>query len=375
VKTVLSIVGARPQFIKAAVVSRALDSAGVTDVILHTGQHYDFNMSGLFFDELHIASPRYNLGVGSGPHGMQTGRMLEGIEKALEETRPDMVLLYGDTNSTLAGALAASKLRLPCAHVEAGLRSFNRQMPEEINRVLTDHAADLLFAPTATAVRNLRKAGIPRDRIIRTGDVMYDVAVHFKTHTTDVLDKLRLQPCGYILATLHRSENADNPRRLRAIVEGLAEVAENYSVLLPLHPRTRKEIEKQGFSCAVTERLIVAPPLGYLDMATLEKHARLIATDSGGVQKEAYFYRVPCVTLRGETEWIESLRGGCNMLVYPESAEVVSRGVRKALALKPNFRSGVYGDGNSATHIATVIARWLAKKPRSPAVEPAAVLQ
>lgn len=357
-KTVVSIVGARPQFIKAAVVSRALASAGVYDAILHTGQHYDFNMSDLFFQELHIARPRYNLGIGSGPHGMQTGRMLEGIEKTLQDVPPQMVLTYGDTNSTLAGALAAAKLHIPIAHVEAGLRSFNPEMPEEINRILTDHTADLLFAPTATAVRNLKKEGIPSNRIIRTGDVMYDVAVRFAADDTDILNRLKLRSREYILATLHRSENTDGPDRLHAILEGLAAIAQEFRVVLPVHPRTRKEIDAAEICGNGTEQLTLLEPLGYLDMATLEKHARLIATDSGGVQKEAYFHRVPCVTLRGETEWTESLTGGCNILAFPASADAVVRSLRKALECRPRFQSRLYGNGDTAAHIASVICRW-----------------
>lgn len=358
--TVMSIVGARPQFIKAALVSQQLALAGVQEIMLHTGQHYDFSMSGLFFDELRIAEPRYNLAIGSAAHGMQTGRMLEAIETVLQESRPEMVLTYGDTNSTLAGALAAAKLHLPVAHVEAGLRSFNRQMPEEINRVLTDHTADLLFAPTAAAVQNLRNEGIPPNRIIRTGDVMYDAALLFAAngHASDILQRLRLQSGGYILATLHRSENTDDPCRLRAILGGLAELSGDFRVIIPLHPRTRKEIAKAQISAEILQRLGLFEPVGYLDMATLEKHARLIATDSGGVQKEAYFHRVPCVTLRGETEWIETLPGKCNTLAFPASTEAVIAALRRALVSRPSFDSNLYGNGRSAADIAAVISCW-----------------
>lgn len=372
-RRVASIVGARPQFIKAAVVSRALALAGVVEVMLHTGQHYDFNMSGLFFDELQIAKPRYNLGIGSGAHGMQTGRMLEAIEKALQEVRPEMVLTYGDTNSTLAGALAAAKLQLPIAHIEAGLRSFNRQMPEEINRVLTDHAADLLFAPTTTAVRNLKHEGIPADRIVRTGDVMYDVAVRFGADSgtpNDVLKRMKMRSGEYILATLHRNENTNDSGRLQAILGGLAAIASEFQVVMPLHPRTRKKIESARICANALQGLTLVEPLGYRDMAVIEKHARLIATDSGGVQKEAYFYRVPCVTLRGETEWTESLLGGCNILVFPASANAVVACLRKALASRPWFRNGVYGDGHSATHIASVVSRWIPATPQWREPEP-----
>ncbi|HEY4046207.1 MAG TPA: UDP-N-acetylglucosamine 2-epimerase (non-hydrolyzing) [Acidobacteriaceae bacterium] len=357
---VASIVGARPQFIKAVVVSKALASVGVSDVLVHTGQHYDFEMSALFFEELDLSSPKYHLRIGSGSHGAQTGRMLEAIESVLLRDRPDMVVAYGDTNSTLAGALAAAKLEIPICHVEAGMRSFNRQ-PEEINRVLTDHIADLLFAPTATAVRNLNSEGIPAERIIRTGDVMYDAALQFAARAdavSQVLRRLELQPRMYLLATLHRSENTDDPGRLRAIFEGIADVARQLPVVLPLHPRTRREIERTQISETVLQRIRLVEPLGYLDMTMLEKHALLIATDSGGVQKEAYFHGVPCVTLRGETEWTETLVGGCNQLVFPANADVVATRIREALGSEPSFRSDLYGDGHSAMHIANVISCW-----------------
>jgi UDP-GlcNAc3NAcA epimerase len=293
--------------------------------------------------------------------------MLEAIESLLLRDRPDMVLVYGDTNSTLAGALAAAKLQIPMSHVEAGLRSFNRQ-PEEINRVLTDHIADLLFAPTATAVRNLSKEGIPAERIIRTGDVMYDTALQFAAHAdavSQVLKRLELQPRTYLLATIHRSENTDDQSRLRAIFEGIADVAQELPVVLPLHPRTRKEIQRAEISDTVLQRIRLLKPLGYLDMIMLEKHARLIATDSGGVQKEAYFHGVPCVTLRGETEWTETLEDGCNRLVFPADAAVVAAGIRGALGSVPNFRTDAYGDGHSAMHIADVISSWGLKAQRS----------
>jgi UDP-GlcNAc3NAcA epimerase len=360
-KNVVSIVGARPQFVKAAVVSRALESAGVSDFLVHTGQHYDVEMSGLFFDELGLPKPKYNLGIGSGRHGEQTGRMIEAIESVLLNARPEMVLAYGDTNSTLAGALAASKLHIPVSHVEAGLRSFNRQMPEEINRVLTDHIADLLFAPTATAVRNLESEGIPPGRIIRTGDVMHDAALRFAARAetaSDVLQRLQLQSRTYVLATLHRAENTDDPVRLRAILDGLADVAMQLPVVLPLHPRTRKAIERAQICAAALQPILILEALGYLDMIMLEKHARLIATDSGGVQKEAYFHCVPCVTLRGETEWLESLEGGCNQLVFPKNGEAVATAIHESLRRELTFRSSVYGDGHSAAHIANYISCW-----------------
>jgi len=358
-KTVMSIVGARPQFIKAAVLSRALASAGVREVMLHTGQHYDFNMSGSFFDELCICRPRYNLEIGSGPHGMQTGRMLEGIENALQDMVPDMVLTYGDTNSTLAGALAAVKLHLPVAHVEAGLRSFDRRMPEEINRVVTDHTADVLFAPTEAALRNLKNEGIPSARIIRTGDVMYDAALRFASagEASAILKRLGLSPGRYILATLHRGENTDNAARLHIIIKSLAQMTERLPVVLPLHPRTRKALER-GQPTSAPDRLMVIQPLGYVDMLSLEKNACVVVTDSGGVQREAYFHRVPCVTIREETEWLESLEGECNRLAPPTEARKITAAINASLESKPSFRPELYGDGHSAERIADFLANW-----------------
>lgn len=319
-RTVLTIVGARPQFIKAAVVSRALRAQpGVREVLVHTGQHYDDNMSRVFFEELEIPEPDYHLGIGGGTHGQNTGRMLEALEEVLLQERPDWVLVYGDTDSTLAGALAAAKLHIPVAHVEAGLRSFNRRMPEEINRVLTDHVSDLLFAPTEVAVRNLLREGIPSEKIHLVGDVMYDAALYYgekAERESQVLRRLGLVPKGYVLATLHRAENTDDPERLRVVLQALAQVNKEVPVVLPVHPRTRKRAEAFGLDHLLGEVLAIEP-VGYLDMVMLEKNARVIATDSGGVQKEAFFHRVPCVTLREETEWVELVELGWNRLCPP----------------------------------------------------------
>ncbi len=354
---IVSIVGARPQFIKAAVVSRALRAhPDIREVLLHTGQHYDDNMSLVFFEELEIPRPAYNLGFGGGTHGQNTGRMLEAIEGVLLKERPDWVLVYGDTDSTLAGALAAVKLHIPIAHVEAGLRSFNRQMPEEINRVLTDHAADLLFAPTQTAVANLQREGIPAKRIAMVGDVMYDAALYYATKAEQrsrILSAVGLAPRGYILATVHRAENTDNPDRLHTIVMALKRVAQEIQVVLPLHPRTRKALETYGlWEDAQSMRLI--DPVGYLDMVILEKHARLIVTDSGGVQKEAYFHRVPCVTLRTETEWGELVESGWNIVIAPENENVVHRTVLSQINVK-GANVSLYGNGKAAYSIARVL--------------------
>ena len=355
---IVTIVGARPQFVKAAVVSRALAAQpGVEEVLVHTGQHYDDQMSGVFFSELEIAPPAHNLEVGSGTHGAQTGRMLEAIEQVLLEQTPDWVLLYGDTNSTLAGALAAAKLRVPIAHVEAGLRSFNRNMPEEINRVLTDHVSELLFAPTEAAVVNLRREGLAPERVHLVGDVMYDAALFYKDSAerrSDLQARLGLTGGDYVLATVHRAENTDDPRRLRAIFEGLQQVARRCVVVVPLHPRTRGVLEQGGDADSLTEGLLLTGPLGYLDMVSAESHARVIATDSGGVQKEAYFHGVPCVTLREETEWVELVTTGWNRLAPPVSAEDVAEAILGAVGTRGQ-PSALYGQGDASARIAAVL--------------------
>jgi UDP-GlcNAc3NAcA epimerase len=347
---IITIVGARPQFIKAAVVSRELLTLSkVEDVWIHTGQHYDQNMSQIFFKELEINSPRYNLGIGSHTQGAQTGRMLEAIERILLDLKPDAVIVYGDTNSTLAGALAAAKLHIPLAHVEAGLRSYNRLMPEELNRVLTDHAADLLFAPTATAVDNLDREGIPRRKIHLVGDVMYDAALYYATkaeQTSLILQQLNIQPKDYILATVHRAENTDNLERLQSIFDGLERIAQRVPVILPLHPRTRTALKCMGALSQIVPSLHVIEPVGYLDMVMLERNACLITTDSGGVQKEAFFYHVPCVTLRTETEWIELVELGWNHIVPPASAACICEGVFRALG-KTGRAGEPYGNGQA----------------------------
>jgi len=351
---ILTVVGARPQFIKAAVVSRVLRAMpNAQEILLHTGQHYDDNMSQVFFDELDIPRPDVNLGIGGGTHGQNTGRMIEAIEAVLLAERPEWVLVYGDTDSTLAGALAAVKLHIPIAHVEAGLRSFNRRMPEEINRVLTDHAADLLFAPTETAVTNLKREGLPNERIVLVGDVMYDAALYYSAKAAKksrILDSLGLQQGSYILATVHRAENTNDPIRLRAIFEALDEVAQEIPVVLPLHPRTTKALHNQGMLDWVGEHIHILEPVGYLDMVMLEKQARLIVTDSGGVQKEAFFHRVPCVTLRTETEWVELIETGWNVVVPPTSSERIRQYIFASLD-RQGKDIPLYGDGRAAQKI------------------------
>lgn len=354
---VVTIVGARPQFMKAAVVSREfLKDSTVEELIVHTGQHYDANMSDIFFKQLEIPQPRYNLEIGSGTHGLQTGQMLSEIEKVLLAEKPDWVLVYGDTNSTLAGAVAAVKLHIPVAHVEAGLRSFNRNMPEEINRVLTDHASSLLFAPTTTAVANLQREGVTKG-VHQTGDVMYDAAMFYSQKAqaeSNVLVQLGLAAKQYILTTIHRAENTDDPQRLGAIVKGLAEVAKTLPVVLPLHPRTHKLLGQLGWLTHLEEALNIIEPVGYLDMVVLEKNAALIATDSGGVQKEAFFYHVPCVTLRDETEWVELLETQWNTLVLPTTAQQVAQGILSRLGTTGQDVK-LYGDGASAKQIVRLL--------------------
>jgi UDP-GlcNAc3NAcA epimerase len=318
---VVSVVGARPQFIKAALVSRELRKEH-TEVLIHTGQHYDYLLSAVFFDELGIPEPDYNLEVGSASHGRQTGEMLIRIEETLLKERPNWVLVYGDTNSTLAGALAASKLHIPVAHVEAGLRSFNREMPEEINRVLTDHVSALLFCPTETAVRNLSREGIT-EGVHDVGDVMYDAVLYnigIAEQRSCVLEKLELDSKGYLLSTIHRPQNTDRVANLRAILGAFNALDE--IVVLPMHPRTRQTIERLNY--ALRPHVKVIEPVSYLDMLVLEKNARLILTDSGGVQKEAYFLGIPCVTLRKETEWVETVEDGWNVLVGAETERIMA---------------------------------------------------
>jgi UDP-GlcNAc3NAcA epimerase len=362
---IATVVGARPQFIKAASVSRAVkafNEAGgpvqVDERILHTGQHYDEGMSQVFFDELHIPRPEVNLEVGSGSHGQQTGAMLERLERVFREMQPDWVLTYGDTNSTLAGALAAVKLHIPVAHVEAGLRSFNRRMPEEINRVVADHVSTILFCPTPVAVRNLTTEGITRG-VHQVGDVMYDSVLFnlgLAQRSSRVLERLGLEPKSFYLATVHRPENTDVPERLRGILTAFQGI--NRPIVLPLHPRTQKTLGAGLAEVAANVRII--EPVGYLDMLTLEKNARLILTDSGGIQKEAYWFGVRCVTLRDETEWVELVEAGCSRLVGADPGAILS-----AVA---DFESGgtqppqsscgdLYGDGHCAEKIVQILAR------------------
>lgn len=355
-KTIATIVGARPQFIKVAPVSKALAATGaVREVLIHTGQHHDAGMSDIFFDELGIAAPDHHLGIHGGGHGAMTGAMLQQLEPVLESLAPDRVLVYGDTNSTLAGALVAAKLHIPVAHVEAGLRSFNRAMPEEINRIVADQLSDVLFASTEAAAGNLRCEGVAPERIFAVGDVMYDAALQFADAAAqrgNLLSEIGIEPKRYVLATIHRAENTDDPTRLANIVAALEAVAGTLPVVLPLHPRTQARMQAAGLAFS---RVRIVPPVGYLDMTALESQAALIATDSGGVQKEAFFYKVPCVTLRDETEWVELVELGWNRLAPPGSdglAETILAAVDSA-----GRDAQPYGDGKAAVAIAAVITR------------------
>ncbi|MBP5100581.1 MULTISPECIES: non-hydrolyzing UDP-N-acetylglucosamine 2-epimerase [Pseudomonas] len=323
---IITIVGARPQFIKAAAVSREiLKHPGILEeIMIHTGQHYDPNMSQVFFDELEIPAPKYNLEISGGSHGAMTARMLEGIEQILLTEKPNWVLIYGDTNSTLAGALAAAKLHIPVAHVEAGLRSFNMRMPEEINRILSDRVSTLLLCPTMTAVENLAREGITQG-VHNVGDVMYDVALYYRDrarNTSQILDTLALSEKGFALATCHRAENTDSPERLNEILSALAAITAELPVVLPLHPRTRKLISDHQLE-HLLQKLTIVPPLAFLDMVALEQAAKVILTDSGGVQKEAFFYQVPCITMRDETEWVETVALGWNHIVGASQTRIL----------------------------------------------------
>ena len=348
---VVTIIGARPQFVKAAPVSRELRKRH-TEVLVHTGQHYDHAMSQVFFDELGIPAPDVNLGVGSGPHGAQTGAMLEKIERVLSSDPPDWVLIYGDTNSTLAGALAAAKLLIPVAHVEAGLRSFNRAMPEEINRVMADHVSELLLCPSEGAVTNLAREGIGRG-VHLVGDVMSDtldwVMQRIDASPPPVLKHLGLSDGAYLLCTVHRSENTDNVERLSGIVTALAGLEER--VIFPVHPRTRKAMESKQVQTSANVSLI--DPLGYLEMMVLARSARMVLTDSGGLQKEAYWLGVPCVTLRGETEWTETVDAGWNVLAGSDTERIVSA-VRHFA--RPALRAPLYGEGGVAAKCVALLS-------------------
>jgi UDP-N-acetylglucosamine 2-epimerase len=364
---IVTIIGARPQFIKAGVVSRAIQRFNrrvkkkrIREVLVHTGQHYDYLMDKVFFEELKLPKPDYHLGVGSGSHGRQTGIMLERIEAVLKKEKPMLVMVYGDTNSTLAGALAAAKLNIPIAHVEGGLRSYNRAMHEEINRVLTDHLSTFLFCPTDQAVRNLLKEGIKDGRlglVKNVGDVMYDSILYYSKiaeKKSAILHGLNLVNPQYYLATLHRAENTDDPRVLKSILKALNEIGRNTSVILPLHPRTKKVIKAHPpFSKFKNIKFI--EPVSYLDMLRLEKNAKAILTDSGGVQKEAYWLKVPCFTLRDETEWVETVKSGWNELVGTGTKGIVERVSHLRMKKSSGKKMGIFGDGKASEKIIQIL--------------------
>ena len=343
---IVTIIGARPQFIKAAALSREIHKRdNIQELIIHTGQHFDKNMSDIFFDEMEIPKPDYNLNINSLSHGAMTGQMLEKIEEVLFKEEPDWVLIYGDTNSTIAGALAASKLHIRVAHVEAGLRSFNMKMPEEVNRILTDRISNILFCPTNTAIENLKKEGYNNIdcKIVKSGDVMQDTAIFYskkeKKPQVDISDE-------FILATIHRAENTDNNERLGSVLQALNETAKEIQIILPLHPRTAKIIANSEFN---TDNLTIIDPIGYLEMVYLLNRCKLVMTDSGGLQKEAFFFKKPCITLRDETEWVELINHGFNTIVGADKKNILQ--AYKNQNYNIDFNINLYGNGKASKKI------------------------
>ena len=355
---IMTVVGARPQFVKAAALSRVLsEKEGIEEILVHTGQHFDDKMSEIFFEEMQIPHPKYNLGVNSLSHGAMTGRMLEGIEELLQKERPDMLLVYGDTNSTLAGALAARKLHINVAHVEAGLRSFNMRMPEEINRILTDRISNILFCPTDTAIENLKNEGYDNFdcEIVRSGDVMQDAAIFYSKISPErstVMQKIGGDP--FILATIHRAENTDDPDKLDSIIRAVNEIQKEKRIILPLHPRTKKILAENNLQLNAE----VIEPVGYFDMIELLKNCDYVMTDSGGVQKEAFFFQKQCVTMREQTEWLELVKNGFNTIVGSDYDKILDAH-RKVDAAKPDFSMDLYGKGNASENIANSLVDYL----------------
>lgn len=378
----MSLVGARPQFIKLAPLVKAIESrnAGSSDTridhyIIHTGQHYDHGMSDIFFDELEIPHPDINLGVGSGAHGAQTGKMLEGIEKILMDEKPDMLIIFGDTNSTVAGALAAAKLHIPIAHIEAGLRSFNRKMPEEINRIMSDHVSELLLAPTPTAIANLRNEGLEA-RTISSGDIMYDTVIlnsKLADQKSTILQRLGLQPKSYAIATCHRAENTNDTQRLANIMNSFNKIAdEHFPVVFPMHPRTKNMLPNVLPDWKPSDKLVILEPLGYLDMVQLIANANMALTDSGGLQKEAFFLECPCVTMRDETEWIETVEAGGNIITGADPKKIINavrhweRMAKQGNSFTEKLQE-TFGEGNSADITVEEIIKFLESKKMIPA--------
>ncbi len=378
---IVTIIGARPQIIKAAALSRAIKNKfnnSISEIIVHTGQHYDENMSNVFFTELNIPQPNYNLNVGSGSHGKQTAKMIEGIEEILIKEKPNAIVLYGDTNSTLAGGIAASKIHVPVVHIEAGLRSYNKAMPEEVNRILCDHISTLLFSPTKTGYSNLIKEGFKENnkspynannpKIYHCGDVMYDNSLHFSSvadKQTNIINKLNLTPNNFILATIHRNNNTDEPLRLNALFESLQFISKTNTVkvVLPLHPRTAKLLEQNLNSELLKEiksntNIIIIEPASFLEMIALEKNCKLVMTDSGGVQKEAFYFEKPCVILRPETEWIELVECGTAIITDADKEKIIT--AYNTLIAKTNLQyPKLYGNGNAAEFICEEMIKYL----------------
>jgi UDP-GlcNAc3NAcA epimerase len=355
INKIITIVGARPQFVKAATISRALSKTNIKELIVHTGQHFDENMSKIFFDEMDIPVPHYNLDINGVGHGAMTGRMLEQIEVILQKENPDLVLVYGDTNSTIAGALAAKKLHIKVAHVEAGLRSFNMDMPEEINRILTDRISDYLFCPTQTAVDNLKKEGYDNIgcQIYNFGDVMYDAAMYYSKISSDratFFKSLKLPINKYVLCTIHRQENTDNPQRLEAIIDALNTINKLHKVVVPLHPRTRNILKTSN----IKAEFEIIDPVGYFDMIELIKNSILVMTDSGGLQKEAYFFGKYCITMRDETEWVELVQNGFN-ITTGANKEDIAEAFETLLTQELNSDIRLYGDGDASEKIVEII--------------------
>ena len=352
---IVTVIGARPQFVKAAALSREFSkNSNIEEIIVHTGQHFDANMSDVFFDEMEIPKPKYNLDINSVGHGAMTGRMLEGIEDILIEEKPDLLLVYGDTNSTIAGALAAKKLHIKVAHVEAGLRSFNMEMPEEVNRILTDRISDFLFCPTQTAVDNLMTEGYDSldNKVVKSGDVMQDSANFYAVKSEEKSTVIKANNLNkYILATLHRAENTDDKKRLAEIVDALNEIHETICpVVLPLHPRTKIKLKQHDLKLNVT----LIDPVGYFDMIELIKNSSLIMTDSGGLQKEAFFFHKNCVTMRDQTEWVELIKADVNVLVGADSVKI-KKAVKMMLTKNSNFTVDLYGNGKACENIVSYI--------------------
>ena len=351
---VVSLVGARPQFVKEAIVGEKIDEVGIEEILVHSGQHYDFNMSEVFFKVLNLKKPKYNLGVGSGTHGEQTGKTLIEFEKVLIKEKPDLVILYGDTNTTLAGAIAAAKLKIPVAHVEAGLRQEPKDMPEELNRVLTDRISKYKFCPSKIAVQNLEREGIT-DGVYITGDVMYDIFLRFQKNVNgeEVLKKYALKPKNYVLATLHRDFNTDSKERLSAILRAFSRISEKMPMIAPLHPRTVKRIHEFGLENTISKDVKVIDPIGYDEMVALTTHAHTVVTDSGGLQKECYFAHVPGVVMMIDTGWIELVESRWNVLVDADEEKIVNGVFNHPKPLEG--MNNIYGDGNAAEKIAKII--------------------